>query len=407
MAELRQGGFVFVLLMLGGLLLLSGCAESTQRLDAGLEYTAPPGSEPTNSGDDDDAASDDDDDEGDLDDSGVHVLSTDPEVGSTEHLYRDPIVIGFNNYAAGAQVLLYDADSMLVPVEPEWNASMTVLTVTPQAFLDPVSDYRVLITVGDAQLEYEFQTSEIGLPVDPDLLDGTVFGLDLSVVASEARPAVAALVRTSAERATWLLEARPAEGDSLSFEVAFGLGDLSTVEQSACSRTTSAGGLPDDQGALEPAGSFFFVTGEELSLPLDANTLVLESWELSGDFSADLSSMVAVSLTGWLRVASLVEEDGSDPDAGCDWVEENLALTCEPCLSDPAVACVPVEIEDIAGTAIPITLAPQGAVDLIACQNKEDQSGLLTCSFAEGRGAHSGLSCLGLLALALIVRRRL
>ena len=405
MAKLRRCGFLLVPLMLGMLLLLSGCSESLMRADTDLEYTAPP-SQPGPGGP---SGADDDDDETDPVDSlqGVHVVSTDPEVGSTDHLYRDPIVIGFNNYAAGAQVSLYDEVSGLVAVGQEWNAPMTVLTVTPVAVLHPAADYRVLITVGDAQLEYEFQTSEIGLPVDPQLLYGTVFGLDLGSVTSEETPGVAALLQASAQEATWLLEPRPTEGGSLAFDVAFGLGDLSSVEQSACSSTTSAGDLPDDLGTLEPDGSFFLVAGEELRLPFDTLTFVLEFWQLSGDFSAEANSMVAATLTGWLRVASLGEEDVSDPDAGCDWAEEKLGLACEPCFSDSSAACVPVEVQDIAGTAIPLALYEQGAVDLLACQDDDAQSGLLTCSFAEGRRAQSGLWSLSLLALALILRRRL
>lgn len=389
-------------------LVLPACAESALAPSRGgapeyLEDDPPSAAaddDDDGTGDDDDDETHDDDDDG-VDRVGVHLVSTDPEVGSDTHLYRHPIVLEFNIYAASVDVALYDEVNQLVPLQLLWNEGVTRLEAWPTLPLEPDSGYRVVLGLGDAAIEFEFRTSPVGRPVNPVDVSDLVYALDFSAASSPSSPALAALLASSANTATWLLETTVQADQSVSVDIAFGLGAPADRHQSSCSATSLANDLVGNGGELEEGGSYFWVGGSSMTLPLDALSLEFEDWQLSGDFSPDGQSLVALEFSGELSAASLGFFDETE---ACEWLDSSLGSSCAPCVSDSAAQCAWVDVADFDGLATPLELNSQGPGNDDACD--EDNSGLLSCSFASGTASSAGLLGLGLALLGLALRRR-
>jgi MYXO-CTERM domain-containing protein len=382
---------------------LSACAaDSSFRTGAAPEfYDESPGSSAA-ADDDDDVGGDDDDDPGDdLDLSGVSLVSTVPEAGSNTHLYRDPIRLAFSGYAGSSVVSLYDADGYSVPSQRLWRADMSACELWPSSPLVPDSPYRVVISLGDAAIEFEFTTSRIGLPVLPADVDGRVFALDFSAAESSASPKLASLLRGASGSATWLLSPSAEDDGSLSFDLAFALANSSGFEQSSCSPTSALGSVSDSAGDLEPDGSYFFVSGSGLALPLDDQSLVLDFWAISGDFGPEGDQLAGVNFVGELVASSLGLATVGE---ACDLAELEFGSLCIPCLGDSTQSCIPIDLGGISGSQSSQEIILQSGVVEEACEG--ELSGLLSCSLATVPPSSSAFASLLFLFLAGLIRRR-
>lgn len=388
-------------LLLVALSLGACAADSAMRSGGAPEFYDEPPGPGSAAADDDDGGEDDGDLDDDADPSGVSLLSTVPEAGSNSHLYRDPIRLEFSGYAGSSVVSLYDADGYSVPSQRLWGADMRLCELWPSSPLAPDSPYRVVISLGDAAIEFEFTTSRVGTAVLPGDVDGRVFALDFAGAESSATPKLASLLRGASLSATWLLSPSAGDDGSLSFDLAFALASSSGFEQSTCSPTSALGSVDDSTGALEAGGSYFFASGSGLALPLDDQSLVLDFWAVSGDFGPEGDQLVGVDFVGELVASSL-----GLPTVGeaCDLAELEFGSFCIPCLGDPSESCIPIDLEGLSGSQSSQEIIPQSVVADEACEG--ELSGLLSCSLAAVPARSSAFASLLLLFLAGLIRRR-
>jgi MYXO-CTERM domain-containing protein len=389
------------LLLLVALGLCACAADSSLMSGAAPEfYDESPGA---NSADDDDDVGGDDDDglEDDGDPSGVSLVSTVPEAGSNTHLYRAPIRLAFSGYAGSSVVSLYDADGYSVPSQRLWREDMSVCELWPSSPLAPDSPYRVVISLGDAAIEFQFTTSRVGTPVLPGDVDGQVFALDFSAAESSATPKLASLLQGASASATWLLSSSAEADGSLSFDLAFALASPSGFDQSSCSPTSALGSEADSAGALEPDGSYFIASGSGLALPLDDQSLVLDFWAISGDFGPEGDQLAGVDFVGELVASSLGLATVGE---ACDLAELEFGSFCIPCLSDSTQSCIPIDLEGLSGSQSSQEITLQSGVPEEACEG--ELSGLLSCSLATVPPSSSAFASLLFLFLAGLIRRR-
>jgi MYXO-CTERM domain-containing protein len=380
---------------------LSACSADSSLVSGSAPefYDESPGSSPDD--DDDDVGGDDDDVDDAAAPSGVYLVSTRPVGGTSTHLYRDPILLEFSGYAGSSVVTLYDADGYSVPSQRVWWADMSVCELWPSSPLAPDSPYRVVISLGDAAIEFEFTTSRVGTPVLPEDVDGRVFALDFSAAESSASPKLASLLQGASLSATWLLSPSAEDDGSLSFDLAFALASSSGFEQSSCSPTSALGSVADSAGDLEPDGSYFFVSGSGLALPLDDQSLVLDFWAVSGDFGPEGDQLVGVDFVGDLVASSL---GFATVGEACDLAELEFGSLCVPCLGDPTQSCIPIDLEGLLGNQSSQEIILQTGVAEESCDG--EVSGLLSCSLSAVPARSSAFASLLLLGLIGLIRRR-
>ncbi|MCP4868387.1 MAG: Ig-like domain-containing protein [Proteobacteria bacterium] len=353
--------------------------------------------DPNTSSDDDDAGSSNDDDTEPPNEAPI-VVAFDPEPETDSHHYRTPIVVTFDLPAEGASVSLYDASGYALPVTNRFNEQGTQLTAEPSQWLLPGAEYTVSVDVGEASLEYNFTTSDIGSPLQSGAdVGGSTYAIDFSTAESGPTPALASLMGTLGEQAAWMWQVDFDSTDQ-AFGVTAGLGayddDGDGLYQDLCTATEV---LATSDSPVELADPYFASEPGSMTITVDQVPLRFEAAWFDGDFIPDGSAMVEVGFYGWLQADSV--EPISGPGEGCIWLNELLGLECVPCPSDDG-QCAWVEVTGMEAGEVAL------GVDLVADEDADDCGGeavsLLSCS-ASGR---PGASLLVLLAGLLAVRIR-
>jgi hypothetical protein len=389
------------------LLLLAGCAANEQatltsaRSGGDYDGSSLPPLAPGDDDESDPTAGDDDDDATPEDPApALDVVSIEPPPASEDHHYRMPVVVGFNGYAAGAQLRMADEDGTTVPTLDRWSADYTVLTAWPHdlsaagGHLRPLHTYSVRVDIGNSSLSWSFTTSAVGLPVvDPGSLQGRTYAVSFADARSPDQPALAALL-SSVVGPTWLWQVDLGSGD-LDFNYGLGMeDDADGLGQDLCTPTALVGG--GDAAVGLDSNPYFASAPGDFVLWLDGQALEFEEGWVDGDFLPDGSGLVEVGYRGWLRVESLAPLLGDD---ACALLSSRADLVCGACPSGEG-DCAFVDVGGVTGAETSFELAPVADADADCADGDGVQ--IVSCS-AAGPSA-GGWLLLPLIGLAL--RRR-
>lgn len=377
------------LALLALLTLLTGCADSlVARAGGEPDYSE---SDPL-AGDDDDMATGDDDDipGDDDDDDGVGLVNLDPAPGSSDHHYRQPLLIVFDTEASGAEVALADDYGVAVPHTLEWNDARTRVWIHPVSWLEPDSTYSVSIALGSLQQSYLFSTSHVGvLDVEPESLVGSTWGLQLGDARVLAPSDLGAA--STFELAGAPLLGLQAVSPSVSLEMGMGVEELDTWSQDGCS-TAGAVDTP-----FELDGSYLSAAPELLTLHAGHTSVTLEAAWVATDVLPDGSGLAELELSGWLHESSL--GDLLETPYPCEALAAGSSSACEPCPSTVG-SCVWVEVDGVSAVEVQVELESVSPSEVDACPEGPTQ--WIGCSASGARGT----SLLGWLLLLPFVRRR-
>ncbi|TNE90883.1 MAG: hypothetical protein EP330_07135 [Deltaproteobacteria bacterium] len=226
----------------------------------------------------------------------------------------------------------------------------TRVVFTPSAPLTPSTAYTPLITWGfDCELTWDFSTSAAGAPVDPSLLVGKTYDLDLESGRFVKPEGVGSLLGKYLGRAPLLLGVTSASSTEVALRVA-PANDAST--QDVCQQSIDVT-APLDTPLFGPTDPFSFL------LPVEGVTAPVDDASLSGAFGPGGDSLAGVRLTGRIDTRPLVEliETGGAPEALCD-LSASIGVYCEDC-GNGDVFCLPLEVDSLQATAVSIALADQ------------------------------------------------
>jgi hypothetical protein len=390
--------------------ILNGCDEAgmpsaLQARGGGAEYDdgeLPPlapgddDDDAATSADDDDATNDDDSDPN----YALDIVSIHPEPNTDTHHYRQPIVVGFNGYAAGVGVQVSNEDGDTLATIDTWNDDFTELTIQPyelydgSAFMQADHRYEVGVDIASTSLSWAFSTSTVGSQViDTDGLQGNTYAVDFSAARSTTTVLLADLIR-QVQGPTWLWQIDLSEGN-IDFNSGVGTEDETDSDgfnQDLCAATGLVGGADADVDLVY--NPYFASAPGDFKLWLDGVQIYFEEGWIDGDFLDDGTQLVEVGFRGWLR------EDSMEPLVGtnaCSLLASHADLACEPCPSG-AGQCAWVDIAGVSGVQTGLELAPVDADG--DCADDEPMT-VLTCSAA---GRSTGLWLL--LPLAVLIRRR-
>lgn len=280
-------------------------------------------------------------------------------------------------------ILLRDAAGNAVPGSPRWSGD--ALGFRPVPPLVPNRSYTVEVWACGEQAEtWNFRTGDAGTGLDGCEAGDQTFVLDLN-------------------HALWVDP--PGIDDVL-------LGTFTTPVQVSLDLSQPTAPVAHIGGAAEgtpaecvpaTAHAAGFADGHLWMSPLDRRialghaTIEVQDMNFAGDLTRDCSTLVGGRLTGTLDTRQIVPElDGAygidSPTALCEALI-GLQVRCEDC-GDGSPTCIPLEVEQLGGTASPGVLALRTPPEVAADPECVDTGG---CSHAPPAG---GLLALVLLALA-------
>lgn len=266
------------------------------------------------------------------------VLDAFPDDGATDAYYRTTVEFFLAESEPAATVALSGPGG---PVSGQVSVVDRRVIFTPNAPLDPSTAYSAVLDWSCPDETVQFTTSPLGTPVDPAVLVGGAWRLDLAngrwIEPPNLGKAAAALV--GADVLLGVVSA-----DASAVEVIFARTDGIGGPQDLCEPTTP---FPLGDFTDNPA---FQVGPETVDLPMSSALVPIEGLVLSGAFSADASFLEGGRLQGLIDTAALVQllNPGQDPDALCDLLAP-LGVSCEPCPGSGLTTCAPIDVDSVRG----------------------------------------------------------
>ena len=284
-------------------------------------------------GDDDTSADDDTTGDGE-----PVILYTDPEDGSSDVHYRTRIEVAFTEPVDLVSIELA-GDGGTVAGELERDETGTVASFDPYGddpwtHLEPAAAYVASIAwTGHDPVNLSFSTSDVGLAVDPEDLEGHDYLVDLLSGEFVEPPGVGPLLSQYMGDVFPILHVLAVDDEAGTIE--FGLGEC---EQSA------VGEWHNPHLRLGPTTLILFIEGIEAEI-----TDVF----LAGDFTPDGSRLVEGSLEGLFdtRFIDVLIDPGAGEGAACDLLE-SLGIECLPCPSDGEFYCLRMVAEGFVANRI-------------------------------------------------------
>lgn len=239
------------------------------------------------------------------------------------------------------------------------------VTWTPQDLLPAEAEVAWAMDLCGAEVSGSFQTGAEGEQVEPTILDGDSWTLDM-------------------ESATWV---EPVGGELIFGEVFTGLLLLGVQEVNEDSIDLIGGAAQDVEGALMqdpcvatfdfPAADFLnnpYVTVGPTVLEVEVQGLPVEIQQVSfsGAFSADGESILDARLEGEVDARDIAPSVGASADDLCELLSSYLGVECVECSSDLEPLCLRIRVEDIPGERAPgLTVAPNP--DPQECEESDDR----------------------------------
>ena len=321
--------------------------------------------------------------------AGTLPASDDPAASVLTH-----VLVDFFAPRGDESLTVYDASGASVPGSTAREHGGERLRFIPDAPLVPEHSYEVAIEYCDGLNDaVVFQTSGFGAPLDCDPSGATFV----------TNPALATVVEPR-DVGELLVDALTTElaltvSDVAASSASLRLGGGTSRAQEDCFPTTDVEAAFDTP-ALE-------LSSAPVMLPYSTSTgLPIESVSIAAVVAADCGALDIARVTGDIdaRTATGLVLDllgTEDPDEFCAFLPA-LGIECQPCVSDGAGYCVPVELAQMSTSLAPYALQPRSLEDIFA--DPTCASGA-SCSQAVTRQSWAW-SALGLAVLGVVVRRR-
>ncbi|MEZ4237327.1 MAG: Ig-like domain-containing protein [Myxococcota bacterium] len=280
------------------------------------------------------------------------VVATSPEDGDDGVFYRSALAFELADPDPTAVIAVTDPDGDEVPGESTVDGAVITWRGDP---LRPNTDYRATLTHACGSDLLRFGTSDVGSPVDVDLV-GRTYALDAgSGVWNEPAGAGPALAVALGDfRILLSVLAAPSGG---AVDLLGGVGYQGS--QNLCEPTLDLAG----SAWTDP---FFSVAAPSLVLATQTFAVTIEDFATTGAFSADGTRVEGATMSGVVDTRALGPAFGLPDEAGalCELVAA-LGASCEAC-GDGEETCLRLDISDVAGPMSPVPLVERTAEDILS-----------------------------------------
>lgn len=285
----------------------------------------------------------------------ARVTDTRPAAGERSAYYRGDIEFELSGPDPSATV------SGPVSGVTTFSADGTTVTFTPDAPLDPVTDYTFVMTTCVGSFDLSFTTSQLGMPVtDVRSLARRTYGFALSEGRVVRPEGVGSVLSAYMDQET-LLGVRRADETNLDVRFAPSLYGSAPPEQDTCAVTGDVSGVDFSEQPWFSAGALSIVLNiAGVPVPLDGMTF-------EGAFASDGSYIGGGVVSGTLDTRPLdpLLDDSGTPGAFCA-VAASFGETCEPCPEDGASYCLPLRVDELTATEVDAMLVERTAADVAA-----------------------------------------
>jgi len=273
-------------------------------------------------------------------DCNVDIQDVSPRDNESGVYWRSDVTVWLDGDDSTASLSVTDEDGNAL-AGTVTNDDGTV-TFTADAGLVPDQNHSMAFSWCGGDEATEFQTSELGLPLETDLTAQT-FALDLGSATWIEPAGLGAIVGDALDMS--LLVGVQSVGAEIDFIGA--LGADGTDDQDLCMPT-----IDFEPGDFSDS-PYFQVGPEDLPVELMGITLTIHGMEVSGTFAADGGWLGGVELQGALDMAEVGPALGevvgiplSDPDMACDLLV-GFGIECQPCPHKDEVHCLTLHLADI------------------------------------------------------------
>jgi hypothetical protein len=283
------------------------------------------------------------------------VVNRFPADASTDAFFLTTVEFELNTFESDASIAVAGPDG---PVDGTSEVLGRRLRWTPDAPLDPSTSYTGTLSWSCAPDTTTFTTSDLGDAVDPSVIDGAAYRLDLTngrwIQPSGLGPAIAAILAADILIG---VEVRGTDALDLTFARTDGFG----YPQDRCEPTTP---FPPATFANNP---LYEVGPADVNLEIDGALLPVYNLELRGAFSSDGTTMEGGRIAGLADLAPLsaILAGSSDPTAVCALLSD-FGVACLPCPNGGPTSCVQIEVDSVLGTVEPTGLVPRTPADIAA-----------------------------------------
>lgn len=281
-------------------------------------------------------------------------------VAPEEVLFSSVFTVTFAEDAAEASIRLEDAEGMEVPSSSAGDGTTVVLT--PDAVLEPASDYTLVVDVCDEESRRDIRTSDIGLPMEePSTLEGKAWSVDLGSGEVVDPPGVDAILSTLISDVGLLLGVASYDDGAATLEM---IGALAGADgQDLCTPTLV---LPEPADFDNP---MMVLSSPSLPIEVAGFSVMIEDLDVTGVIAPDGSAVVDASLQGSIDTRGLVgvvpgTEDGAD-DSVCELLG-GFGVACIACSADGEPYCLSLHVRGLEGTAAAAAIVPRTEDDIAA-----------------------------------------
>lgn len=280
------------------------------------------------------------------DDCHTNIDETVPAADATDAYWRadiefwlddpDPAVVSSITLAQGSDE---------VPGDTWFSEDEETVFFTPAAPLEPLTAYDATITTCHGEATISFSTSELGLPLEEDIV-GQTWAVDLTQGRVLKPEGVGDLIFELGVPLV-LVEVQDANGD---LEL---MGALANDDgtQDPCTPTIP---FPSADFSDSP---FFQVPASLVTLEVAGMLLPVHEFVLEGTIAADGTWFGGAVIGGELdarELADLIDEVDS-PDDLCN-LTASFGAPCQPCSTDGEEYCLEVLVDSLVGDAVDIDL---------------------------------------------------
>jgi hypothetical protein len=269
------------------------------------------------------------------------VRST-PQDGEGDVFYRSPVVVELTDADPTAAITVAESGGAEVAGSSTVEGAVVTWTGGP---LEPDTDYRATLTHACGTDLLMFTTSDVGDPVDVDLI-GRTWAMDFAGGTwVEPAGAGAALALVMEPFRILLSVTGPPDGAQIPLLAGIGYDG----DQNRCAPTVDL----SDSAWSDP---YFAIETPVLVMATESFSVTIEDFATSGAFSEDGERIEGATLSGVADTRGLGVEFGlgDAPEAVCELLA-SLNVSCIPC-SDGVVTCLDIDIRGISGVTSPVPL---------------------------------------------------
>ncbi len=267
--------------------------------------------------------------------------------GATDFYYRGSVEFALDNADESATISLVAKSGGDVSGTSSYNDETDAVSFTPDASLDPSSDYVATLSYCGGDVSVGFRTSSLGEALEEGAkgLEGRTYVVNLGS-ANFVKPAGVGSLIGQFLTQNILLGVVEADDDTMVMRGAISLEGSSA--QDFCNPSIE---FPDRADFSE--APYFQIGPEDTALSAAGFEIKINQLRISGDFAPDYSyfgggilegEIDARDLSAILADQGIIEED--DASAVCELIQP-FGVVCEACESDGAALCLSIYVNQI------------------------------------------------------------